>query len=294
MKTMKKGFPVMMAAALLFPTGVLAEEAPKLTMEQVVEANMTENLLKNYDSFHITMNYSEAEIEVYKDSEIYYYSDSWGEYLKCGNMEFDNYNNGEYTKYIYVENEPQVYPQEENCLMTVDSTVKEEIQEIKKDGDNLILTTKLTAEDYAEISTAKESPFEEGDYGVLEYTLDSTTYAVLKSKETIMHKDGTEGEVLITEVQYNQEKPEKVRKMYDLANPTENIRTLTIITNPGTDQEKEYKESVAKGESIAIMFPDDTWKLYTDEQCTQEKGETVDKEADALYYAKSVAESTAA
>lgn len=286
MKTLNNKAAILLAASLLFPTGVWAEEAvPELTMEQIVEANMSANLLKNYDSYQVSLSSSSMEFSIYADAEIFYSATDTAEYLNCSNSEYTNLFDGEYVKYMYVGLEVLPLPEQENSVMSVESTLKEEIQEIKKDGEKLIVTTKLSADDYAEIAKASELEFEEGDYSTVEYTLDAETYALLNATEKVIHKDGSEGEVLKSEVTYNAEKPENVQALYNRAYPTENFRTLTIITNPGTDQEKEYKEIVTKGDPLAVYLPDETWKLYTDPACTQEKAENIDKNKDALYYA---------
>lgn len=297
MTEMKKKLMVMTgvaAAAVLIPASVWAEEVPELTMEQVVEANMAENLLKHYDSYYLKFTSANGETEMYKDAEMFYYANAAGEYLRTDSIDYDNFDNGEYTKYMYVEREPFVSDSEVNSLMNVEVTLEEEIQEIKQEGENIIFSTKLPEEWHAEIAEAMGVELLDGDYPLIQYTLDAKTYAVLKSSETIMHKDGTEGAVFVTEAEYNAERPEAAKKLLDRATATENIRTLTIIANPGTDQEKEYKETVLKGEKIVPYFPDDTWKLYTDAECTQEKTEPADLQADATYYAKSTADATEA
>ena len=70
---------------------------------------------------------------------------------------------------------------------------------------------------------------------------------------------------------------------------TENLRTVTIVSNPGTENEKTDVIRVAKG--VLVGFTPD-WEIdklfgvYTDAACTQPVPEVPDTNADVTVYIK--------
>jgi hypothetical protein len=73
------------------------------------------------------------------------------------------------------------------------------------------------------------------------------------------------------------------------AEESENVRTVTIISNPGTDSEKTDTVRFAKGLQISLC-PDFTveksFTLYSDAACTQILEEYPDVNSDLTVYVK--------
>lgn len=66
------------------------------------------------------------------------------------------------------------------------------------------------------------------------------------------------------------------------------IRTMTVIANPGTDEEKTYTSTVKKGTGIyVIMSSEYEQNYYLDKECTQKyTGEGIDETMDVTVYIK--------
>ena len=70
---------------------------------------------------------------------------------------------------------------------------------------------------------------------------------------------------------------------------TENLRTVTIVSNPGTENEKTESIQVAKGLQVkcsADYFVEEFFTLYADEACTQVFEEGSDVNTDLTIYVK--------
>lgn len=55
--------------------------------------------------------------------------------------------------------------------------------------------------------------------------------------------------------------------MLERAKPTADIRTLTVILDPNTENEKVFTKAVRKGDAFSFICPD-SYELYSDEECT--------------------------
>ena len=70
---------------------------------------------------------------------------------------------------------------------------------------------------------------------------------------------------------------------------TENLRTITIVSNPGTENEKTDVVQVAKGLPVAFSPDWDVegiFALYSDAACTQPVPDEPDTNADVTIYIK--------
>ena len=72
-------------------------------------------------------------------------------------------------------------------------------------------------------------------------------------------------------------------------NEKENLRTVTIVSNPGADNEKTETVKVAKG--VAVTFSPDfllekTFTMYADAACTQVLEGDFDVNSDLTVYVK--------
>jgi hypothetical protein len=103
------------------------------------------------------------------------------------------------------------------------------------------------------------------------YTVDATTREITSIKTVYTYADGTieEGIVTITrDVEY----PEGVKPFVAYAEETENMRTFTIVSNPGTANEKTESIRVPRGLQVAVSVDfeiEDTFTIYADAACTQ-------------------------
>ena len=70
---------------------------------------------------------------------------------------------------------------------------------------------------------------------------------------------------------------------------TENLRNVTIVSNPGTEKEETKTIQVPKGLIIGLEFDDsvaDAVEFYTDAACTESYDPYADTDSDLTIYVK--------
>jgi hypothetical protein len=72
-------------------------------------------------------------------------------------------------------------------------------------------------------------------------------------------------------------------------NQTENLRNITVVSNPGTDQEERKSIQAPKGLIIGFEYDDDlesAAEFYTDAVCTKAYDPYADTNSDLTIYVK--------
>lgn len=151
----------------------------------------------------------------------------------------------------------------------------------EKDG-NIIVTS---VSDSEEIEAMKAEGVTVGEE---EYVLDANTRELISVKSVFFNEaeEENEGAIYFT---YDVEIPKGMEKLMEYAQQTENMRTITIISNPGTDTEKTESVQVPKGVVAGLeadMSTDKAFTLYTDAACTQIFKEAPDVNSDVTVYIK--------
>jgi hypothetical protein len=102
------------------------------------------------------------------------------------------------------------------------------------------------------------------------------------------YEDGSVS-TLIIELSYDAEEPEKLGELLGYVNQTENLRNVTVVSNPGTDKEESKRIQAAKGLVIGVEYADDLEyapEFYTDAACTAEYAPYADTNSDLTIYVK--------
>ena len=120
------------------------------------------------------------------------------------------------------------------------------------------------------------------------YTIDATTREMTSVKTVYTFEDGSVEEGIIT-ITRDVEAPEGAKAFLEYAQETENMRTVTIVSNPGTENEKIDSIQVSKGLHISLS-PDwsveEAMTLYADAACTQLFEDEWDVDTDLTIYVK--------
>ena len=90
-----------------------------------------------------------------------------------------------------------------------------------------------------------------------------------------------------SEVSYDIDAPERVREFLKYANETENLRNITVVSNPGTEKEVSQSVQVPKGLIIGLRYDEDTayvFEVYTDAACTERYEPSADTNSDLTIY----------
>ena len=89
---------------------------------------------------------------------------------------------------------------------------------------------------------------------------------------------------------YDVEIPEIMKTFMEYDQQTEDMRTITVVSNPGTEQEKTESVLSTKGLIVGLSpeaaYADRTFTLYTDAACTQPLEEAPDVNSDVTVYIK--------
>ena len=119
------------------------------------------------------------------------------------------------------------------------------------------------------------------------YTLDATTREMVAVKTVYTYADGTIEEGIVT-ITRDVEEPEGMKPLVAFAQ-SEDLRTFTIVSNPGTENEKTESIQIPVGVQAALT-PD--WSVegmfttYDDAACTQPTQEVWDLNSDIITYVK--------
>ena len=120
------------------------------------------------------------------------------------------------------------------------------------------------------------------------YTLDAKTHEMTAIKTVYTYEDGTVEEGIVT-ITRDVEYPDGMKPFLPYAQETENMRTVTIVSNPGDENEKTDTVQVPKGLNVGFSLDfavEETFTMYTDANCTQPFEEESDVNADLTVYVK--------
>lgn len=115
-----------------------------------------------------------------------------------------------------------------------------------------------------------------------EYILDAKTCEIKCSN--VYANFGEEDILLIENKRVENPEVYKVDPRVTNAVNAEDHRTVTVIADPGTEQETVYTQTIAKGCRINIGFSAEHSSLFTDEACTQEFAGGADLNEDLTLY----------
>ena len=138
-------------------------------------------------------------------------------------------------------------------------------------------------------SNAEDIYVDEGVISCAEtYTLDAETREMLSVKTVYTYEDGRTEEGIAT-ITRDVETPEGAKPFLAYEQATENLRTITIVSNPGAENEKTETIQTPKGLTVSL-YPDfeieEPFTMYADAACTQVMEEGLDVNSDAIVYVK--------
>lgn len=93
---------------------------------------------------------------------------------------------------------------------------------------------------------------------------------------------------VVTEVTYDADVPEHAKTILDYCNQTENLRNVTVVSNPDTQKEVSQSFQAPKGLIIGFQNEDEEYvlELYNDAACTEAYDPYVDTDADLTVHVK--------
>ena len=277
------------------PKDTTAEDVtPAITLQEVYEAGKDMNaLLGDHENVYVVGTYNGKLIREEFYCKEYGYTFNSAEYL---NMGFDSSSlmtenaeyvciDGAYYRTLLLSPSGTVGLEEyfsfvgEKGFISSLLLNNESPTITEKDGV-ITVTCTFDGNDIADVS--------EGEIAtcVETYTLDAKTREMTSVKTVYTYKDGTVEEGIIT-ITRDVEGPEGMKEFIKFENETENLRTVTIVSNPGTENEKTENIQAPKG--LQVGFSPDwdvekTFTMYADAACTQAIAEDLDVNSDVTIY----------
>ena len=174
-------------------------------------------------------------------------------------------------------------------LISGETTPFEEIVECDVSGKKVFVKTKLSSDMYTKYTETAQ----EGEYLEIDYILDKETFAISEMIETVFKADGTESKVIEYTVEYNKTVPVVVNDiLFHIAagkqsaqNGDVKTRTVEIVLDPGTADEKSYSKKVLSNANISIVCPEEYKNIYEDKALHKKFTQDKEPEKDLTVYA---------
>ena len=264
----------------------------EITMQDVYDAVQTEALLKNHQSVYIR-DALDGEIwnERYltKDYVYDYVPDEefpWAEFMTDDACYC--YTSGDYVRFLpitpdgvsdgFASYRADHYA---SVLLGAD-TVEETIESVSEKDGRITITSVLNQK-------ILETLAEDGVIaGKFEYVLDAKTREMIAISGDYTYEGDTHY-LMNTEIIYDTEASEMVKTFLEYANQTENLRNITVVTNPGTEKEVSQSVQAPKGLIIGLRYDEDTayvFEPYIDAACTESYDPYADTDSDLTVYVK--------
>ena len=263
----------------------------EITMQEIYDANQTKALLINHDSVYVR-NESDGEYfdEKYLTQD-YIYDYIHDEEFDWVEFTTDDANycclNGDYVRFWTitpdgVSSDFASYRTEYYASAILGAeTVDEIIESVSKKDGRITVTSSLSQKNIEDMA----------EYGVtagkFEYVLDAKTREIVALNGDYTYDDGT-GYHVDSEVSYDIDAPERVREFLKYANETENLRNITVVSNPGTEKEVSQSIQAAKGLAVGFRYEEEEYvfEVYADAACTELYDPYVDTDSDQTIYVK--------
>ena len=262
----------------------------EVTMQEIYEASHLNGLLENHESVYVKSVESGVPYEECYVSKDYSYSRYFSEYFGISS-DFAffvtdhasySYADDSYLRTVLISPDglTENYRTEDyEVIMFAPDTVQETIQSITKQGDRITVVSGLP----------QESNDAADAVGLVSYTgeyvLDAKTRELISSKSVSGYNDGSVYDI-VSEFSYDAELPELLKAFLAYDQQTEDLRTITVVSNPGTENEITQSVQVPKGLPISIesALYTDTFTMYADAACTEIFDFSEDYDADATIY----------
>mgnify|MGYP002516991018 CR=1 FL=1 len=281
---------VIAANKALEDAGLTADEVSALkgklaiSLQEIYDACQTEALLKNHESVYIR-NEMDGEfwLETYltKDYAYDYIPDEEFPYLKF--MTDDacyRYDSGKFLLYLFITPDgvgdfASERAEDFASVLLGEDTINETIESVSE-KDGCITVKSVLGKDslvMAEFGVAS---------GKFAYALDAKTREILSIISDYTYDDGLAFRA-VTEVTYDAEAPEMIEVFLKYANQTEDLRNVTVVSNPGTEKEVSQNFQIPKGLIVGLTWDDafeNKVELFADAACTESYDPYVNTDSD--------------
>ena len=285
------------AAFLMEDAGLTVDEVSALkgklaiTLQEIYDACQNEALLKNHESVYIR-NEMDGEfwLETYltKEYNYDYMPDEEFPYLQF--MTDDacyRYGSGKFLLYLFITPDgvgdfANERAESYAAVILGEEALDDIIESVEIKDGRITVTSVLSSknlEAWAEFGVIA---------GKCEYVLDAKTREMISISSEYTYNDGSVS-TSITKLSYDAEKTEKLEELLGYVNQTENLRNVTVISNPDTDKEESKRIQAPKGLVIGFEYDDQLGyavEFYTDAACTVAYDPFANTDSDLTVYIK--------
>ena len=262
----------------------------EITMQEIYDAGQTEALLKNHESVYMRDEMDGTLFrERYQTKEyVFDYFPSAGEQSDWAEFITDDvyyyYMNGGYLSYLFitpdgVTNDFSNERAERDAFALSEDALKDTIESVTEKDGRITVKTFWAQEHLKELGATS---------GNFEYVLDAKTREVISVDSDYTFDDGSKFSLDI-EVGYDTEEPEMLKTFLKYKNQTEDLRNVTIVSNPGTEKEVSQSFRIPKGMIVGFLW-DDAFEgkveLYADAACTEAYDPYVNTDSELTVYVK--------
>ena len=263
-----------------------------VSMQEIYDAAQTDAMLKNHQGVSIR-DKMDGELfnERYLTKEyIFDYvpnaESDWAEFVTDNSCY--SYLGGAYVRYLPITPDGvsdgfASYRAEHYASVILDAeTVDEVITSVSKNDGRFYAKSVLSQKI---LDSLAEFGVTSGNF---EYVLDAKTREILSIEGNYTYNDDSTLQ-MTSEISYDAEVPEMVKTFLEYENQTENLRTITVVTNPGTDKEVSQSVQVPKDLLVGLRYYEDseyTFEVYTDAACTEAYDPYADTASDLTIYVK--------
>ena len=286
---MKKIFALILLLGLIVSLGACGKV--EITMQDVYDASLTEALLKNHESVYIR---DEMDGEIWgekyltKDYAYDYFPDEEFSFVKFMTDDACYYDDaGDRLLYLFITPDgigdfASERAERYASVILGEETLDNIIESVSKKDGRITATSVLSSKNL-------EALAEDGvTAGKFEYVLDAKTREMISIISDCTYDDGSAFNV-ITEVTYDAEVPETLKEFLEYVNQTEDLRNVTVVSNPGTGKEESKSIQAPKGLIIGFEYDDALGyaaEFYTDAACTESYDPYADTDSDLTIYVK--------
>ena len=260
----------------------------EITMQELYDVGRTEAMLKNRESVHIRSKIDgELWREIYLSKE-YAYDHIPDEEFPWEQFMTDEacyrYDAGSVLLYLFITpdgvgNFASERAEHYGAVILGEDALGDTIESVTKKDGRITVKSVCGQEILAEFGVASAQ---------FEYVLDAKTGEIISAISDYSYDDGAAFND-ITEVTYDEEAPDMLKKFLGYVNQTENLRNVTVVSNHGTEKEESKSIKAPKGLIIGFEFGDDFENavgFYTDAACTESYDPFADTDSDLTIYVK--------
>ena len=251
-----------------------------ITMEEIVHANSTAALLEIYDNFLIKYTYADGtkDVRYVDDDMIFVDAEKYEVIYTEQTCIFQK--DGVYTARLFA-GVPQDLSWSEWLTVDEEDTRSEIIKEAYMKDGKIHVTSTLPRQCY-ETDLQDASLIKEVE---ATYLLDADTYVILAS-DTIYKYTSGKIDTVHFDLKGNAEEPVMLTQMKAHINAGSDVRDLTVVLDPDTEQEAAYTITLPKDGFVEFYYPADYGEPYIDRACTVLMTDELDTVEDLTVYIK--------